>query len=87
MSYLQKLPSKFRKMYTDFETMMDPSRNHRVYRLTVGKMHSPMIPFMPLLMKGNPTNLYEAEAASDTQSGLHLHIIQYLIIVNTGKAA
>ena len=49
---LQKLPSKFRKMYTDFETMMDPSRNHRVYRLSVGKMQPPMIPFMPLLMKG-----------------------------------
>jgi len=32
--------------------MMDPSRNHRVYRLSVGKLRPPMIPFMPLLMKG-----------------------------------
>jgi len=50
--WLQKLPGKFRKMYTDFETMMDPSRNHRVYRLSVDKMLPPLIPFMPLLMKG-----------------------------------
>jgi len=54
---LQKLPGKFRKMYTDFETMMDPSRNHRVYRLSVGKMNPPMIPFMPLLMKGKQVNV------------------------------
>jgi Rap guanine nucleotide exchange factor 4 len=47
----EKLPGKFRKMYMDFETMMDPSRNHRVYRLAVAKMQPPMIPFMPLLMK------------------------------------
>jgi len=55
---VQKLPGKFRKMYTDFETMMDPSRNHRVYRLAVGKLRVPMIPFMPLLMKGRPTHTH-----------------------------
>jgi len=53
---LQKLPGKYRKIYTDFETMMDPSRNHRIYRLSVGKMLPPLIPFMPLLMKGNQNN-------------------------------
>ncbi|XP_071956083.1 rap guanine nucleotide exchange factor 4-like isoform X2 [Antedon mediterranea] len=47
----EKLPSKFRKMYADFETTMDPSRNHRVYRLAVAKLESPLIPFMPLLTK------------------------------------
>lgn len=30
----------------------DPSRNHRAYRLTVAKMEPPIIPFMPLLIKG-----------------------------------
>ena len=30
---------------------MDPSRNHRVYRLSVSKMQPPMIPFMPLAIK------------------------------------
>ena len=48
----QKLPSKFKKTFADFEMMMDPSRNHRAYRIVVAKMLPPMIPFMPLLMKG-----------------------------------
>lgn len=30
----------------------DPSRNHRAYRLTVAKLEAPIIPFMPLLIKG-----------------------------------
>lgn len=47
----EKLPGKFKKMFADFETLMDPSRNHRVYRLSVAKMVPPIIPFMPLLMK------------------------------------
>lgn len=28
----EKLPSKFCKMYTEFEALIDPSRNHRAYR-------------------------------------------------------
>lgn len=40
-------------MFADFETLMDPSRNHRVYRLSVSKLTPPIIPFMPLLMKGS----------------------------------
>lgn len=47
----EKLPGKFKKMFADFETLMDPSRNHRVYRLSVSKLTPPIIPFMPLLMK------------------------------------
>ncbi|XP_072028678.1 rap guanine nucleotide exchange factor 4-like isoform X2 [Amphiura filiformis] len=47
----EKLPSKFKRMYAEFEATMDPSRNHRVYRLRVTKMKPPMIPFMPLLCK------------------------------------
>uniref|UniRef100_A0A8D3DIG4 Rap guanine nucleotide exchange factor (GEF) 4 n=1 Tax=Scophthalmus maximus TaxID=52904 RepID=A0A8D3DIG4_SCOMX len=47
----EKLPSKFKKFYAEFENMMDPSRNHRSYRLTVTKLDSPIIPFMPLLLK------------------------------------
>ncbi|XP_022161315.1 rap guanine nucleotide exchange factor 4 [Myzus persicae] len=46
-----KLPSKSRKQFTEYETLIDPSRNHRAYRITVGKLPSPMIPFMPLLIK------------------------------------
>ncbi|XP_034550612.1 rap guanine nucleotide exchange factor 4 isoform X1 [Notolabrus celidotus] len=47
----EKLPSKFRKFYGEFENLMDPSRNHRAYRLTVAKLDPPIIPFMPLLIK------------------------------------
>ncbi|XP_025095168.1 rap guanine nucleotide exchange factor 4-like isoform X2 [Pomacea canaliculata] len=47
----EKLPGKLKKLFEEFETIMDPSRNHRVYRLTVAKMAPPIIPFMPLLMK------------------------------------
>ncbi|XP_033735691.1 LOW QUALITY PROTEIN: rap guanine nucleotide exchange factor 4-like [Pecten maximus] len=47
----EKLPSKFKKMFAEFETLMDPSRNHHVYRLIVAKLAAPIIPFMPLLMK------------------------------------
>uniref|UniRef100_UPI003590140A rap guanine nucleotide exchange factor 4-like n=2 Tax=Myxine glutinosa TaxID=7769 RepID=UPI003590140A len=47
----EKLPSKFKKIYSEFENLMDPSRNHRAYRLAVSKLEPPIIPFMPLLMK------------------------------------
>ncbi|XP_075877229.1 rap guanine nucleotide exchange factor 4-like [Nelusetta ayraudi] len=47
----EKLPTKFKKFYAEFENMMDPSRNHRSYRLTVTKLEPPIIPFMPLLLK------------------------------------
>ncbi|KAJ8282432.1 hypothetical protein COCON_G00049510 [Conger conger] len=47
----EKLPSKFKKFYGEFESLMDPSRNHRAYRFTVAKLDAPIIPFMPLLIK------------------------------------
>ncbi|WAQ93674.1 RPGF4-like protein [Mya arenaria] len=61
----EKLPGKFKKMFADFETLMDPSRNHRVYRLSVAKMQPPIIPFMPLLMKDleAPVTLKSSETA------------------------
>ncbi|XP_024081578.1 rap guanine nucleotide exchange factor 4, partial [Cimex lectularius] len=46
-----KLPSKSRKLYTQLEATIDPSRNHRAYRAVVTSMSSPLIPFMPLLLK------------------------------------
>lgn len=59
-----KIPSKFRKLYLEFEALIDPSRNHRAYRVFVGKLQPPLIPFMPLLLKdmtfaheGNKTSL------------------------------
>ncbi|XP_059140453.1 rap guanine nucleotide exchange factor 4-like [Physella acuta] len=47
----EKLPGKAKKMFSEFETFMEPARNHRCYRLAVSKLSSPIIPFMPLLIK------------------------------------
>uniref|UniRef100_A0AAR2LHN7 Rap guanine nucleotide exchange factor (GEF) 4 n=1 Tax=Pygocentrus nattereri TaxID=42514 RepID=A0AAR2LHN7_PYGNA len=48
---VRKTLDKFKKFYGEFENLMDPSRNHRAYRLTVAKLDPPIIPFMPLLIK------------------------------------
>ncbi|XP_017274679.1 rap guanine nucleotide exchange factor 3 isoform X2 [Kryptolebias marmoratus] len=57
----ERIPSKTKRVYCTYERMMDPSRNHRAYRLAVTKLSPPYIPFMPLLLKdmtfiheGNP---------------------------------
>ncbi|CAF1262174.1 unnamed protein product [Adineta ricciae] len=62
----ERLPSKIKRMFSEFETLMDPSRNHRVYRSTLTKLTPPIILFMPLLLKdltftheGNKTYLIE----------------------------
>ncbi|XP_068602549.1 rap guanine nucleotide exchange factor 4 [Brachionichthys hirsutus] len=47
----EKLPGKFRRSYGEFENLMDPSRNHRAYRLMVAELEPPIVPFMPLLIK------------------------------------
>ncbi|KAM5182273.1 rap guanine nucleotide exchange factor 3 [Mantella aurantiaca] len=60
----QRLPHKTRKLYSIFERLMDPSWNHRSYRLAVAKLSPPLIPFLPLILKdltfiheGNKTTL------------------------------
>ncbi|XP_047218518.1 rap guanine nucleotide exchange factor 3 isoform X2 [Girardinichthys multiradiatus] len=57
----ERIPSKTKRIYCVYERLMDPSRNHRAYRLAVAKLSPPYIPFMPLLLKdmtfiheGNP---------------------------------
>ncbi|XP_028577037.2 rap guanine nucleotide exchange factor 3 isoform X1 [Podarcis muralis] len=47
----EKLPHKTRKLFGTMERMLDPSWNHRVYRLAMAKLTPPLIPFMPLLLK------------------------------------
>ncbi|XP_053155561.1 rap guanine nucleotide exchange factor 3 isoform X3 [Hemicordylus capensis] len=47
----EKLPHKTRKLYSSLERMLDPSWNHRIYRLAMAKLNPPIIPFMPLLLK------------------------------------
>ncbi|XP_027450023.1 rap guanine nucleotide exchange factor 3 isoform X2 [Zalophus californianus] len=47
----ERLPHKVRKLYSALERLLDPSWNHRVYRLLLTKLSPPIIPFMPLLLK------------------------------------
>ncbi|CAI4231077.1 unnamed protein product [Auanema sp. JU1783] len=47
----QRLPMKMRRQFAEFESLLDPSRNHRPYRALIAKMAPPYIPFVPLLLK------------------------------------
>ncbi|XP_060679379.1 rap guanine nucleotide exchange factor 4-like [Hemiscyllium ocellatum] len=47
----ERLPSKHRGIFQDLERLLDPSRNHWVYRQTVRKFNSAYLPFLPLLLK------------------------------------
>ncbi|CAL2036975.1 unnamed protein product [Caenorhabditis brenneri] len=46
-----KLPPVTLKTFSELENLLDPTRNHRMYRLMVSKMTSPYIPFVPLILK------------------------------------
>ncbi|XP_041649254.1 rap guanine nucleotide exchange factor 5-like isoform X2 [Cheilinus undulatus] len=46
-----KIPGKFKKLFSELETMTDPSLNHKAYRDSFKKMKAPKIPFIPLLLK------------------------------------
>ncbi|KAL6102365.1 rapgefl1 [Pungitius sinensis] len=45
------LPGKFRKQFQQFESVADPSRNHKAYRDLITSLRPPLIPFTPLLLK------------------------------------
>nr|XP_055065632.1 rap guanine nucleotide exchange factor 5b isoform X2 [Misgurnus anguillicaudatus] len=47
----EKVPGKFRKLFSELESLTDPSLNHKAYRDAFKKMKSPKIPFIPLLLK------------------------------------
>ncbi|XP_067825302.1 rap guanine nucleotide exchange factor-like 1 [Heptranchias perlo] len=47
----EKLPAKCKKLFQKFESLTDPSRNHKSYRDTIARMKPPLIPFVPLLLK------------------------------------
>lgn len=47
----EKLPTKCKKLFQKFESLTDPSRNHKTYRDTIARMKPPIIPFVPLLLK------------------------------------
>ncbi|XP_053704891.1 rap guanine nucleotide exchange factor 3 isoform X2 [Synchiropus splendidus] len=47
----ERIPSKTKRIYCSYERLLNPTRNHRAYRLAVSKLSPPYIPFMPLLLK------------------------------------
>ncbi|XP_078394998.1 rap guanine nucleotide exchange factor 5-like isoform X2 [Cetorhinus maximus] len=47
----EKVPGKFKKLFSELEHFTDPSLNHKAYRDAFKKMQPPKIPFMPLLLK------------------------------------
>lgn len=47
----ERLPSKLKRTFSQFESQIDPSRNHRRYRIFMSKLEPPIIPFMPLFLK------------------------------------
>lgn len=47
----EKIPGKFKKLFSELESLTDPSLNHKAYRDAFKKMKPPKIPFMPLLLK------------------------------------
>ncbi|XP_035281995.1 rap guanine nucleotide exchange factor 5b isoform X1 [Anguilla anguilla] len=47
----EKVPGKFKKLFSELDMLTDPSLNHKAYRETFKKMKPPKIPFMPLLLK------------------------------------
>ncbi|XP_042303949.1 rap guanine nucleotide exchange factor 3 isoform X2 [Sceloporus undulatus] len=63
LSRTWELPHKTRKLYGSMERMLDPSWNHRIYRLAMAKLTPPIIPFMPLLLK-DMTFIHEGNRTS-----------------------
>uniref|UniRef100_A0A3Q2ZBW5 Rap guanine nucleotide exchange factor 5 n=1 Tax=Hippocampus comes TaxID=109280 RepID=A0A3Q2ZBW5_HIPCM len=47
----EKIPGKFKRLFSELESITDPSLNHKAYRDTFKKMKAPKIPFLPLLLK------------------------------------
>ncbi|XP_064204038.1 rap guanine nucleotide exchange factor 5b isoform X1 [Anguilla rostrata] len=47
----EKVPGKFKKLFSELDMLTDPSLNHKAYREAFKKMKPPKIPFMPLLLK------------------------------------
>lgn len=54
-----------------FVSLKDPSRNHRAYRLTVAKLEPPLIPFMPLLIKGKSEDVQATRGGVCGQGNEH----------------
>ncbi|XP_030868942.1 rap guanine nucleotide exchange factor 5 isoform X2 [Gorilla gorilla gorilla] len=69
----EKIPGKFKKLFSELESLTDPSLNHKAYRDAFKKMKPPKIPFMPLLLKASLKNSQSLENYCEL-----LYIVQLL---------
>ncbi|XP_030678073.1 rap guanine nucleotide exchange factor 5 isoform X2 [Nomascus leucogenys] len=69
----EKIPGKFKKLFSELESLTDPSLNHKAYRDAFKKMKPPKIPFMPLLLKASLKNNQSLENYCEL-----LYIVQLL---------
>ena len=61
-----------KRRFESFDAITDPSRNQKVLRAYQSKLPRPVVPFMPLVMKGLPHNL---------PLSLSLSVTQFILIV------
>ena len=54
----ERLHSKLKRIFTQYESLIDSSRNYRKYRTLLTKFPTPFIPFVPLLIK-DMTSVHE----------------------------
>ena len=47
----EKIPGKLKKVFSELESVVDSSRNHRAYRMVAARINTPAIPYIPLLIK------------------------------------
>lgn len=46
-----RIPTKLRRTLQEFEVLLDPSRNHRAFRVYMASLRPPIIPLLPLIIK------------------------------------
>ncbi|XP_054971730.1 rap guanine nucleotide exchange factor 5 isoform X3 [Pan paniscus] len=75
----EKIPGKFKKLFSELESLTDPSLNHKAYRDAFKKMKPPKIPFMPLLLKAGISSSASLKNSQSLENYCELlYIVQLL---------
>ena len=64
----QELAPKMKRRFDSFDAITDPSRNQKVLRAYQSKLPRPVVPFMPLVMKGEPQISCSLSPLSDVET-------------------
>ncbi|XP_015230921.1 PREDICTED: rap guanine nucleotide exchange factor-like 1 [Cyprinodon variegatus] len=73
------LPGKFRKQFQQFESLADPSRNHKSYRDLMTSLRPPLIPFTPLLLKDLTERLGSCRGPMLTDANVSMFVPQHKV--------